>query len=129
MTEVIIERKFTLKTLAKGDYLLIGNDGKTLWRIRTYEDGPSHGVESMTRDREFWGVWRWDSPVTLGKSAIEIDNDSRWNAWDLSMYKKREDAIQAALRSELPKPKQMLREDPRPVGQILLDAVAAKGVE
>jgi hypothetical protein len=75
----------------------------------------------MDRDREFWGIWKWDSPIKLGESAIEIDNDSRWNAWDLGMYDRREEAIQAALRAELPKPKPKPRTDARPLGALLLD--------
>lgn len=124
-----IERKYTLRKVKAGDYLMIGNDDKTLWRISTYEDGPSNGVESMERDRKFWGVWKWESPITLGESAIEIENWDRWDAWDLSHYGSREEAIQATLRMERRrnKPKPPSRKDSRPIGQILVDAYAKDG--
>jgi hypothetical protein len=116
VTGQTIERKYTLHRIAKGDYLLPGNDGKTLWRIRKYEDGPSHGVDSMPRDREFWGVWKWIGPDRQWNLA-----EAHWNAWDLSNYDKREEAIQAALRAELPRPMPKPRSDSRPIGALLLD--------
>lgn len=117
-----IERKYAFaKGGGPGDWLLPGNDGKTLWRLRKYEDGPSTGVDSMSRDREFWGVWKWIGPDKQWNLAEE-----NWDAWDLSMYEKREEAVQAALRAELPKPEPTPRVNPRPdsIGQILADAYA-----
>lgn len=54
------QRKYALTRIGPGDYLLPSNDGQTIWRIAKYEDGPSHGVEGMDRDRDFWGVWKWN---------------------------------------------------------------------
>ena len=120
MTHPTVERKYALKRIKAGDYLLVGNDDKTLWRIRTYEDGPSHGLDSMPRDREFWGVWKSLDGFEIGK-GIDLDAWDRWDAWDLSMYGKREEAIQAALRAESAKPKPKARKDSRPLGALLLD--------
>lgn len=125
MTHPTIERKYALARIEAGDYLLPGNDGATLWRIRKYEDGPSHGVDSMPRDREFWGVWKWIGSSWIGPAAVWNIAEENWNAWDLSMYEKREEAIQAALRLELPEPEPTPRTNPRPdldLGQLLAEA-------
>jgi hypothetical protein len=87
------ERKYALTKIAKGDYLLPSNDGRTIWRLTVYEDGPSHGVEMMPRDREFWGTWKW---VGMG-TVVDPDDVGSWEMWEGSLPS-RADAIKAALR-------------------------------
>jgi hypothetical protein len=87
------ERKYTLTKVAAGDYLLPANDAKTVWRIMVYEDGPSHGVESMAADRMFWGIWKWRGDP----HCIDIAAMDRWEMVD-STYETRQQAIDAALK-------------------------------
>lgn len=90
------ERKFVLTKVGPGDYLLPSNDGKTLWRLSTYEDGPSHGLD-WPRDRTFWQVKRWDRPITADDSlAIDVEDWDRWETVEESLASRRE-AINAAL--------------------------------
>jgi hypothetical protein len=93
-----IARKYVLTKIAKGDYLLPSNDGGTLWRIRSYEDGPSYGLEDWPRDLTLWGIWKWDTPVT-GASLASVDPDAwdRWECYDTS-YESRAQAIRSVLR-------------------------------
>lgn len=46
MTTETPERKYALRKVGKGDWLLPANDVETsgrFWRLSTYEEGPSHG--------------------------------------------------------------------------------------
>lgn len=76
------ERKYALTKIAAGDYLLLSNDTKTLWRIAKYIEGPSTGLEGWTRDKEVWGCWKWETPIVLGQTAIEKDDWDRWEFWE-----------------------------------------------
>lgn len=88
------ERKYAMTKLAPGDWLLPDNDGKRLWRIARYEDGPSHGLEDWPKDREVWGIWRWLEPR---HGTIDPDDWAEWEMWEGSCQT-RQDAIEAALR-------------------------------
>lgn len=97
-----VERKYALTKIKAGDWLLVGNDGKTLWRIATYEDGESFGLQGVP-DKTLWGVWK------LSRAGAEIPDWEEledWNSWamDDGSLTSREAAIQSALRSELPRP-------------------------
>lgn len=89
------ERRYAMQRVAAGDYLLPSNGGRVLWRIRRYTDGPSAGLE-IPRDRDFWGVWRWDGEIVPG-AALDLDDWSRWDFWEGS-HDTRADAVDAALR-------------------------------
>lgn len=89
-----MERKYVLTKIAAGDYALPSNDGKTIWRIARYEDGPSHGLD-WPRDRVIWGVWKYlghDIPTLYG----EICDWENWSYWG-GHYETRNDAIKAAI--------------------------------
>ena len=88
-----IERKYQLTKIEAGDYLLPSNDGRTVWRIRRYTDGPSGGLEHWPKDREVWGIWGWRG-ATL---ELTLDED-KWAYWD-GLCDTREEAIQLALKS------------------------------
>ena len=47
-------RKYALIKVAAGDYLCPSNDGETLWRFHTYEDGRVAGLEVDYEVRTFW---------------------------------------------------------------------------
>jgi hypothetical protein len=70
-----VERRYALRKIAAGDYLLLSNDRQTLWRLNRYQDGPSYGLEDMPRDRWFWRVF-------AGQSV-----SARTRAWTSSMWK------------------------------------------
>lgn len=89
------ERKYALTKLAAGDYLLPSNDGTTLWRVRIYEDGPSHGME-IPADRDFWGIWKWAEAIEPG-SYVDTKDWSRWEFFE-GTHDTRKQAIDAALK-------------------------------
>lgn len=93
------ERKYRLVKVAPGDYILPSNDGNTLWRIRQYEDGPSHGLEDWPRDVIFWGVWKCTLPKALWERLLDPDDWDQWSAWDTGMYNTRQQAIESALKA------------------------------
>lgn len=91
-----IERKYALTKIAAGDYLLPSNDGRTLWRIRLYTEGPSSGIEDWDHDRDVWGIWRWTDKIKPG-SFVDVEDWSRWEFYE-GMYEKRSEAIDGALK-------------------------------
>ncbi len=125
MSNGIPPRKYAMtKGLGSGDWLLIGNDGTTLWRFVKGEDGPSHGLDPSDFPKDFvvWQVWRWTGPkLPEMAEELSLDHDERWEFWS-GDCDTREEAIDSALRSELPKPKPLPRTDSRPAGQLLADA-------
>lgn len=90
------ERKFALRRIKAGDYLLFSNDAKTLWRIRKYTEGPSSGLDDWPRDREVWGMWKWETPIVMGETAVEIENWDRWEFFE-GMCDTRSEAVDRAL--------------------------------
>jgi hypothetical protein len=94
------ERKYVMTRVGRGDYLLPGNDGTTLWRLRTYEDGPSHGLD-WPRDLTFWGIWKWDRSL-VADSDLDTVDPGDWDRWEHveGQYESRREAIDAALKLE-----------------------------
>lgn len=90
---MIAERKYVLTKVAVGDYLLPSNDGKTIWRIHRYTEGPTTGLD-WPRDRDVWGVWRWP-----GGSGRPPELDLRWDHWQFweGLHATRAEAVNAAL--------------------------------
>lgn len=76
MSTQTAERKYALTKVKPGDYLLPSNDAKMIWRIARYTDGPTTGLMDWSRDREVWGVWRWEGEPTY------VDTGS-WNRWEM----------------------------------------------
>lgn len=75
-------RRYGLHKLAAGDYLLLSNDGRTMWRLNRYQDGPSFGLEQEPRDRWLWRVLRWPEPLTAStrlSKRYDMDDLSRWD--------------------------------------------------
>lgn len=100
-------RKYQLVKISAGDWLLPGNDGRTLWRLKTYEDGPTSGLD-IPRDRAFWSVYRWAGTLAefyaAGDDVLELaasDGDGlpRW-AYASGVLLTRTDAIAEALEME-----------------------------
>lgn len=98
-----IERKYVLVRLGKGDYMFAGNDGESVWRVRIYTDGPSSGLTDWSRDKDFWGAWRYTGRLNAEGDEVlmtgaEVED---WNLWDFheGMCKTRGEAIQVALKA------------------------------
>ena len=98
--EGTIERKYALIKIKPGDYFLPSNDGRTLWRITSYEDGPSSGLD-WPRDRTLWQLWRWEGDPALFEAGdlatieLAIEDWDRW-ATEESSLETRRDAIRQA---------------------------------
>jgi hypothetical protein len=94
------QRKYALHKVAKGDYLLLSNDGLTMWRLVRYQDGPSYGLEDEPRDQWFWQVLRWPKPMEQGKRLDKFDMSDlwHWNAYALNLGTRAE-AIDVALKA------------------------------
>lgn len=91
------ERKYAMsKGAGPGDWLQMSNDGKTLWRIRKYTDGPSLGLEDWPADKEVWGIWKWLGKIELGAS-LDLNDGSQWDFWEGTL-KSRTLAVEAALK-------------------------------
>jgi hypothetical protein len=91
-------RKYALTRVATGDYIFPSNDGKTIWRVAKYEDGPSHGLDEMPRDRELWGLWKWREPIGLQSPYVDTGDWNRWEFWE-GWHETRQEAIDAALKA------------------------------
>lgn len=92
------ERKYVLTRIKAGDYLLPSNDGRTIWRLSQYEDGPSHGLD-WPKDRQVWGCWRWVGGTI--RPGIDVED---WSSWEMvaSTLATRKEAISEALRITKP---------------------------
>jgi hypothetical protein len=93
-----IERHYTMVRVRAGDYLLPSNDGKTIWRIKAYdEDGSAEYGDGTKVYGRFWGIWKY-----IGRDATHLDpyEWDRWAQWD-SGYNTRAEAVQRALRVAL----------------------------
>lgn len=95
------QRKYVLTKIGPGDYLLPSNDdGERIWRIAKYVDGPSHGLEEWSRDREVWGLYTSsllnNSHGQLDRRAMDLD----WAEWEMEdgAFETRQEAIDAAMR-------------------------------
>jgi hypothetical protein len=86
--------------LGKGDYLLPSQDAKTLWRIATYEDGPSHGIMDWPRDLILWGLWKWNGEMpTVDQIAANLEEGvwtDRWLFWE-GGHRTRSEAIESVV--------------------------------
>jgi hypothetical protein len=93
MTTEAPQRKYALTKVTSGDYLLPSNDGKTIWRIMRYTDGPSNGLD-IPRDRDFWEVRRWTAKGL--DQYVDLEDWDRWQS-EVSLLDTRAEAINTAL--------------------------------
>lgn len=84
--------------VARGDYLLPSNDGATLWRIYSYTDGPSCGLDPEVFPMDFtaWALRRWTGSGGL-QAPVDIEDWDRWEEVAVGL-KTRAAAIAEALR-------------------------------
>ena len=89
------ERKYALSKIATGDYLLLSNDAQTFFRISSYTDGPSMGLD-WPRDRTVWVLRRWTGEVGIGCFVDTSADSERWEEVETCIPTRRE-AIDTAL--------------------------------
>lgn len=82
-----VHRSYALTKVAPGDYLFPSNDGKTLWRVTSYqEDGSAEYVDANGHWRKvlgtFWGVTYYTGP---GEIVSLPDDFLEWENWDTSV--------------------------------------------
>lgn len=94
-----ITRTYALTKLGRGDYLLLSNDAKTLYRIARYEETGSIETQHGPLVGWFWGVWRYNGSV-LVMLDLDLDYLSNWDLYTMveSNDTTRARAIQSALR-------------------------------
>ncbi len=90
------ERKYALTKIATGDYLLPSNDAANIYRISSYTDGPSMGLEDWPRDRTVWILRRWTGEVGPGCFVDTSADSERWEEVETCIPTRRE-AINTAL--------------------------------
>jgi len=106
---MIVERKYALVRIEPGDYLLLGNDGRTLWRIYRYlEDGslweyPNNNRFDHSEGRQikgnFWANARYQRAVAdrfRDYDDPEFLDWDRWTTWE-TLMQTRQEAIDSAL--------------------------------
>lgn len=72
-----VQRNYAMTKVAVGDYLLPSNDGRTIWRLAVYQDGPASGLDVPT-ERNFWGLWRWIG----GPDGVDLED---WELWQMEV--------------------------------------------
>lgn len=86
-----VPHKYALTHIRAGDYLLLSDDGATLWRIATYtEDGSA--IENGTNRAltgKFWGTWKYTKPLTGTVDTESFDGFEM----DGCLFKSRAEAI------------------------------------
>jgi hypothetical protein len=97
----MVERLYAMTKLGAGDWLLPGNDGQTLWRIRSYdEDGSAVRGDGTPVIGTFWAVYRFRYPLERLSSEPDVwESESAWIECEFG-HRRRADAITAALAAE-----------------------------
>jgi hypothetical protein len=93
-------RKYAMTKVTRGDYLLPSNDGETIWRIHSYKDGPSCGLDPKVFPTDFtaWALRMWTGSGGL-QASLDLEDWDRWRQVAVGL-KTRADAIAEALRIE-----------------------------
>lgn len=93
-----IERRYSLVKIRAGDYVFHGNDGKTLYRVLNYVEGPSSGLMDWPRDRWVWAAYKYGRPTIPNAATFREDLELHRHWHEVSyMHDTRHDAIQSAL--------------------------------
>lgn len=101
----VAERAWQMRRLGTGDYLLLSNDRRILWRFRKYEerDGTLTTFDGKVIDGDFWALLRYHrDPFDLEPEEIDRPwNEELWVRVS-SMLTTRQAAIAEALAYEPP---------------------------
>lgn len=87
MTAAAAERRHVLVKVAAGDYVLLSNDGRTLWRFVAYEEDGSGQVSAdgkrwRTLRGTYWNTWRCRHAADEVILTRAIDPDGYGLGWD-----------------------------------------------
>jgi len=101
----VIERRYALTKIAAGDYLLPGNDARSLWRITRGEEtvpvesGADRWRHEYTRRVIVWEAWRYTAGRITNPPDLP-DDFLDWSHWscEASWCDTRAEAIREALR-------------------------------
>lgn len=80
-----IEQRYAMTRVEAGDYLIPSNDGKTLWRLRSYhEDGSAYFVDRATGKETkivgtFWSALRFNGPVEEAERLLRLEPPDPWD--------------------------------------------------
>lgn len=93
------ERLWQMSRVAKGDYLLLSNDKRTLWRIWSYvEDGSATDVLGRRIVGTFWECSYYRDGVPDERELVDDVLDARrWHPW-ATMLRTRREAVDEAMR-------------------------------
>lgn len=105
----IPERKYALRRIDTGDYVLPSNDLRTLWRVCIGEEA---NERDCGKPRQIWELWRWradepglDESGNLSTAAMKalIENEVWTSHWELcaTTMQTRAEAIKEAMRLEI----------------------------
>lgn len=107
MATETVERKYGLTKIKSGDWLLPSNDAQTMFRLSTYVDGPTNGLD-IPKDREFWmvhsmSVKDFERLADYGGTDIygEPTNPLEWEHWEYQagLLESRKEAIEEAIKA------------------------------
>jgi hypothetical protein len=97
------ERHFRMIRVASGDWILPGNDGKTLYRLQRYEESGDafwtlRGVKQKKIVGWFWAAYEYDRKIA--SDADLVDDMLEWDHWTCvaSTMKTRKEAIESVVR-------------------------------
>lgn len=94
--QVLRSRRYKLTRLEPGDYLLLSNDAKTLWRIADYNEWGSLEIDGKPITGRFWELFRRPAPART-QPIIDVIDWSGWKFWS-GLHSTRNEALAAALR-------------------------------
>lgn len=107
------EQKYAMTRVQAGDYLLPSNDGKTLWRLSTYdEDGSAYWVDRSSGKEtkvvgKFWSAWRFNGTIDEAESLLHSADPElllEWDRWieSATALSTRKEALEYALTAAVP---------------------------
>jgi len=98
LTPTAPERRFALTKIDAGDWLMPGNDERTLWRITKGKVGYG-GENGEIEYRPGWELFKWRYQIRPGTGAEGFSGD--WDEWEYECAADtRAEAISEALDAE-----------------------------
>jgi hypothetical protein len=98
------ERKYPLVRLGPGDYLLLGNDGETLWRIYAYCEDGSLESGGKTVVGRVWATSKYARPVRTQEDVERVTLEwDHWQHW-AGPFTRRSEAVDDAFPDRTVRP-------------------------
>lgn len=96
-----VERRYALVKLAAGDYLFPSNDGRLLWRVMRYHEGPETGIDEPGAAGWYWQAARYRGTLEEAEREGEaLLFSDRW-VYVATWLRTRQEAIDAAVAYRL----------------------------